>query len=128
MEDIEVLRGTWHNRAMTQPSHLHPDRLFPASEPAHSIARDLYPAVRDLPIVSPHGHTDPAWFAQNHRFSSPTALFLTPDHYLLRMLKSRGIDYDALGIPRKDGKPVETKVGALPKSQLKDWIAGALAK
>jgi thioredoxin 1 len=41
-------------------------------------------------------------------------------------------DYAVRGIPTmilfKDGKPVETKVGALPKSQLKDWIAGALAK
>lgn len=93
---------------MTQPAHLHPDRLFPAAEPARSIARELYPAVRDLPIVSPHGHTDPAWFATNGRFSTPTALFLTPDHYVLRMLRSRGISYDALGVPRKDGKPVET--------------------
>ena len=92
---------------MTQPSHLHPDRLFPASEPAQSNARDLYPAVKDLPIVSPHGHTDPAWFAQNERFASPTALFLTPDHYVLRMLRSRGLSYDALGIPRRDGKWVE---------------------
>ncbi|ODT83518.1 MAG: glucuronate isomerase [Pelagibacterium sp. SCN 64-44] len=93
---------------MTQPAHLHPDRLFPASEPARSIARDLYPAVRDLPIVSPHGHTDPVWFADNGRFSTPTALFLTPDHYVLRMLRSRGISYDALGILRRDGQPVET--------------------
>ncbi|MBO1081047.1 thioredoxin TrxA [Roseomonas haemaphysalidis] len=41
-------------------------------------------------------------------------------------------DYAVRGIPTmilfKDGKPVETKVGALPKSQLKDWIASALAK
>lgn len=108
MEDIESRPGTCHNRAMTQASHLHPDRLFPASEPARSIARELYPAVRDLPIVSPHGHTDPAWFAGNERFSTPTALFLTPDHYVLRMLRSRGISYDALGIPRKDGGPIES--------------------
>ena len=93
---------------MTQPSHLHPDRLFPASEPARAIARDLYGAVSDLPLISPHGHTDPSWFAQNGRYASPTALFLTPDHYVLRMLKSRGISYDALGIPRKDGKTIET--------------------
>jgi glucuronate isomerase len=107
MEDVETQRRSWHIFAMTQPTHLHPDRLFPASEPAKSIARDLYPAVKDLPIVSPHGHTDPSWFAGNGRFASPTALFLTPDHYVLRMLRSRGLSYDALGIPRKDGKPVE---------------------
>ncbi len=107
MEVVERLAGSWHKTIMTQSAHLHPDRLFPASEPQKSIARELYPAVKDLPIVSPHGHTDPSWFATNGRFASPTALFLTPDHYVLRMLKSRGIDYDALGIPRKDGKPVE---------------------
>ncbi len=39
-------------------------------------------------------------------------------------------DYSVRGIPTmilfKGGKPVETKVGALPKSMLKDWIAGAI--
>lgn len=83
--------------------HLHPDRLFPTAEPARTIARELYQVVRDLPLICPHGHTDPAWFARNERFSDPAALFLTPDHYVLRMLRSRGIDYDALGVPRRDG-------------------------
>ncbi len=87
-------------------THLHPDRLFPASEPAKSIARELYPEVADLPLICPHGHTDPSWFAENTRFSDPAALFLTPDHYVLRMLRSRGLSYDDLGVPRKDGKPV----------------------
>ncbi|MEO8685630.1 MAG: glucuronate isomerase [Devosia sp.] len=91
---------------MTFPAHLHPDRLFPAAEPARSIARALYLAVKDLPLVSPHGHTDPAWFASNQRFSDPATLFLTPDHYVLRLLRSRGLSYDDLGVPRKDGKPV----------------------
>lgn len=87
-------------------THLHPDRLFPASEPARTIARELYPEVADLPLICPHGHTDPSWFADNQRFSDPAALFLTPDHYVLRMLRSRGLSYDDLGVPRKDGKPV----------------------
>jgi glucuronate isomerase len=85
--------------------HLHPDRLFPAG-PTRDIARDFYGEVSDLPLVCPHGHTDPAWFADNRRFSDPAALFLTPDHYVLRMLRSRGLSYDDLGVPRKDGKPV----------------------
>lgn len=41
-------------------------------------------------------------------------------------------EYAVRGIPTmilfKDGKPVDTKVGALPKSALKDWIATALGK
>ena len=40
-------------------------------------------------------------------------------------------DYAVRGIPTmilfKDGKPVDTKVGALPRSALKDWVAGKLA-
>tara|TARA_R110002020_G_scaffold70100_12_gene181997 strand:- start:63 stop:1469 length:1407 start_codon:yes stop_codon:yes gene_type:complete len=87
-------------------THLHPDRLFPAAEPAKSIARELYAEVQGLPLICPHGHTDPAWFANNQRFSDPASLFLTPDHYVLRMLRSRGLSYDDLGVPRKDGKPV----------------------
>ncbi|MBI1326343.1 MAG: glucuronate isomerase [Alphaproteobacteria bacterium] len=87
---------------------LHPDRLLPTHEPERTLARDLYESVKDLPIISPHGHTDPAWFADNNRFSDPTSLFITPDHYVLRMFGSQGISYDDLGVPRKDGKAVET--------------------
>ena len=39
------------------------DRLFPVEPSVRSLARALYAEVRDLPIVSPHGHTDPRWFA-----------------------------------------------------------------
>ena len=38
---------------------IHPDRLFPAEPAAREVARRLYAEIRDLPIVSPHGHTDP---------------------------------------------------------------------
>ncbi|MCB1332724.1 MAG: glucuronate isomerase [Roseivivax sp.] len=86
--------------------HLHPDRLLPSDPVALRVARALHDAVADLPIVSPHGHTDPAWFATNARFANATALLLTPDHYVLRMLRSQGIGYDALGVPRCDGGPV----------------------
>ncbi|MEL6678814.1 MAG: glucuronate isomerase [Pseudomonadota bacterium] len=85
---------------------LHPDRLLPADGPALSAARRVFEAVEGLPIVSPHGHTDPAWFAENTPFADPAALFLTPDHYVLRMLRSVGISYDALGVPRRDGGAV----------------------
>ena len=82
-------------------THLHPDRLFPTSGPELTHARELYEAVADLPIISPHGHTDPAWFAGNRNFTDATSLFLTPDHYVLRMLRSQGISYEALGLARK---------------------------
>ena len=86
-------------------SHLHPDRLFPVSAPERSIARDLHGEIEGLPIVSPHGHTDPAWFAENRNFTDAASLFLTPDHYVLRMLRSQGIAYEALGLARKGEMP-----------------------
>lgn len=87
-------------------SFLDPDRLFPAEPDARSVARALHEEMSALPIVSPHGHTDPAWFAGNQPFSDAAALFLTPDHYVLRMLRSRGLSYDDLGVPRRDGGAV----------------------
>ena len=86
---------------------LHPDRLFPADSVTRDIARRLYATVADLPIVSPHGHTDPAWFAENRPFPDPARLFIVPDHYVHRMLYSQGIAPEAVGVPRLDGGPVE---------------------
>src|SRR6187401_3701398 len=83
---------------MTAPLRLHPDRLFPAEPRTRDLARSLYGGVRDLPIVSPHGHTDPAWFATNEPFGNATELLLAPDHYLFRMLYSQGIGLERLGI------------------------------
>ena len=87
---------------------LHPDRLFPAEPAKRDIARRLYEHVRDLPIVSPHGHTDPRWYAEDMPFPDPATLFVKPDHYIFRMLYSQGIALEALGVPRPDGAPVET--------------------
>jgi glucuronate isomerase len=70
---------------------LHPDRLFPTESGALAIARRLYNAIAKLPIVSPHGHTQASWFAQNKPFTDPTTLFLQPDHYVYRMLYSQGV-------------------------------------
>jgi glucuronate isomerase len=79
-------------------------RLFPAESSTRAIAVRLYDAVRDLPILSPHGHTDPQWFADNQPFPNPAALFLQPDHYIFRMLYSQGVSLESLGIPQVDGK------------------------
>src|ERR1700682_6143298 len=87
---------------------LHPDRLFAAEPAQRNLARALYATVKDLPIVSPHGHTDPQWYADNEAFSDASALFITPDHYVFRMLYSQGVALEALAIPRKDGGPVES--------------------
>jgi glucuronate isomerase len=86
---------------------LNPDRLFPPDPQVRALARDLYDGVKDLPIISPHGHTDPRWFAENENFADPTSLFVTPDHYVFRMLHSQGIPLEHLGVPRVDGGKTE---------------------
>ena len=84
---------------------LHPDRLFPSEPGERNIARELYGSISELPLICPHGHTDPAWFASNEPFPDPTALLVTPDHYLVRMLVSRGVPIEALGVRPRVGRP-----------------------
>jgi glucuronate isomerase len=86
---------------------MNPDRLFPLPLQARQLARELYGSVKDLPILSPHGHTDPAWFADDQPFGDPLSLLVQPDHYLLRMLYSQGIPLEELGI----GADVEPREG-----------------
>ena len=87
---------------------LDPDRLFPRDPATRKLASALFATVADLPIISPHGHTDPRWFAKNEHFPNPAQLFVTPDHYVFRMLFSQGIPLEALGVPRVDGGQTET--------------------
>jgi glucuronate isomerase len=77
---------------------IHDDRLFPADPGTRAIARALYAQVKGLPIVSPHGHTQAAWFANNEPFADPAKLFVQPDHYVYRMLLSQGIPMSDLEI------------------------------
>ena len=86
---------------------MHPDRIFPADVKTRDIARQLFAHVEDLPIVSPHGHTDPRWFASNEPFPNPVELLIKPDHYLYRMLYSQGIYLEDLGIHGSSERVVE---------------------
>jgi glucuronate isomerase len=85
-------------RSAGRKLQLHPDRFFPADPAARSVARRLYTAIAHAPIISPHGHTDPRWFASDAPFEDATSVFLWPDHYVLRMLYSQGIPFDTLGM------------------------------
>lgn len=88
---------------------IHPDRLFPAEPATRKIARTLYEHVRALPLVSPHGHTQAAWFAKNEPFPDPAKLFVQPDHYIYRLLYSQGVSLEDLEIgqpERKDARKV----------------------
>jgi glucuronate isomerase len=119
---------------------LHPDRLFPAESATREIARRLYNSVRALPIISPHGHTDPRWFADNAPFSDPVSLLLTPDHYITRMLYSQGVRLEELGLaplasrePIHDPRSIWRKFAAhyhlfrgTPTRLWLDWVLSAV--
>jgi glucuronate isomerase len=90
---------------MTRPLSLNPDRLLPADPTTRTIARGLYAEVAHLPILSPHGHTDPSWFASDAPFENATELLLKPDHYVFRMLYSQGIPLQSLGINDPNADP-----------------------
>ena len=88
---------------------LHPDRLLPADPTTRGIARRLYAAVRDLPIISPHGHVPPEWIAEDTPFGDPTSLLISPDHYVTRLLHANGVPLQSLGAGGRpltpDGSP-----------------------
>ncbi len=83
---------------------IHEDRLFPAEPGTRAIAKSLYEQVRALPIISPHGHTQAAWFAKNEPFPDPAKLFVQPDHYVYRMLYSQGVSMESLEIGQAEMK------------------------
>jgi glucuronate isomerase len=83
---------------------IHEDRLFPVEPDARKIAKALYAQVKDLPIISPHGHTQAGWFAKNEPFPDPAKLLVQPDHYVFRMLYSQGVSLDDLEIGQTELK------------------------
>ncbi len=88
---------------------LSPDRCFDPDPAQRSLAQALYATVRDLPLTCPHGHVDPALLADPAAgFGTPADLFIIPDHYVVRMLYAQGVRMEDLGIPARDGTPVET--------------------
>ena len=90
-----------------QPLELHEDRYFDSDPAIRRSARAIYEETRELPLICPHGHVDPRLLAEDAPFPEPTALLITPDHYILRMLYSRGIPLEQLGIATCDDSPVE---------------------
>ncbi len=76
----------------------HPDRLLPPDPATRSIARRLYEAVANLPIISPHGHVDPLLLAEDEPFADPATLLVTPDHYVTRLLHAAGVQLADLGV------------------------------
>jgi glucuronate isomerase len=84
------------------------DRYFPSEPAARQIARSLYNAIRQSPLICPHGHVNPAILAESpYKWGTPVDVLIIPDHYIFRMLYSQGISLESLGIPRQDGAEVE---------------------
>jgi glucuronate isomerase len=71
--------------------HLDPDRLFPTDPGTRDVARHLYGLVAELPIISPHGHVEPALLADNDPFPDPAELFVRRDHYVTRLMHATGV-------------------------------------
>jgi glucuronate isomerase len=87
---------------------LSPDRYFSPEPSQRALARQLYSEVKELPLLCPHGHVTPALLGDpDARLASPAELFIIPDHYVTRMLYSQGIPLEDLGVPSRDGSPVE---------------------
>ncbi len=98
---------------MAEALILDEDRFFDPEPTVRRIARELHEAIRDLPIVSPHGHVDPGILAEDIPFPEPAALIVVPDHYILRMLYSHGIPLERLGLRDRISGEVETDARAI---------------
>ncbi|QAY73445.1 glucuronate isomerase [Agromyces protaetiae] len=79
----------------------HPDRLLPADPAVRAVARRLYDEVADAPILSPHGHVDAGMLLRDDSFPDPATLFVTPDHYVTRLLHANGVPLERLGVRQK---------------------------
>jgi glucuronate isomerase len=72
-------------------------------EAASELGLDLYRDVVELPIVSPHGHIDVRLLADPAaRLDPPGRLFVTADHYVVRMLYSHGVPLERVGLRTRD--------------------------
>ncbi|NOK57987.1 MAG: glucuronate isomerase [Chloroflexi bacterium AL-W] len=93
---------------MSNTWSLSPDRCFSPEPSQRALARELYISIKDLPLICPHGHVDPTLLSDPQaQFGTPADLFIIPDHYVFRMLYSQGVLMEDLGVPTRDGTPVE---------------------
>src|SRR5690349_14714936 len=95
--------------------------MFATDPRQAAVARELYAQVKDLPLLSPHGHVDPGLLAGDEPFGDPARLLIVPDHYVTRMLLSQGIAPARLGVPSRTGEPVETDGRAIWRLLAGNW-------
>lgn len=115
---------------------LNPNRLLSGEPSVEKIARDLYDGVKDMPIISPHGHVPVQWFANDLHFDNPTSLFITPDHYVTRVLHAQGVQLSELGVNQKHFSADQAKHafhllgqywGAFAGTPMRYWFEDALS-
>lgn len=97
------------------------DRIFPIDPPARAVARQIFAEIRNLPLISMHGHVEAAVLANDEPFADPARLLVVPDHYVTRMLGSQGVSLESLGVGRRDGLPVETDPRAIWRAFCAGW-------
>jgi glucuronate isomerase len=98
------------------------------------LARELYGAVADAPIISPHGHVSAEMLANNRPFADPAELFVRSDHYVTRLLHSSGIALDDLGLggsttpPREIWRTLCANWHLFAGTPVRYWLADSLAR
>ena len=100
---------------------LEPDRALPFPVEQRSIAREIYGATKELPLICMHGHVEPEVFADDSPFADPAQLLIVPDHYVFRMLASQGVEPAQLGVPRLDEGPIESDSRKIWRTFCENW-------
>lgn len=115
----------------------HPDRLLPTDAQTRALARDIYASIKDLPIVSPHGHVDPMLLVEDRPFADPATLFVSPDHYVTRLLHASGIPLQQLGVGKRSLTEAEARAAwktfcthwqVFAGTPMQYWLASELAE
>ncbi len=83
------------------------DRALPADPAARAVAHEIFAATESLPLVCMHGHVDVEVLADDRPFGDPASLFITPDHYVTRLIHAAGVPLPALGVGGSGAEPRE---------------------
>jgi hypothetical protein len=76
-----------------------PSRYFSPVSRVATVASQVWSEIKGLELVCPHTHVDGSLFANpDYVFPTPAELFVTSDHYVLRMLHSQGVPLASLGV------------------------------
>jgi glucuronate isomerase len=98
-QSVDKIDKEGRRKLVKAQDSLYSNRLLPSANGEKAVAEQLYALVKDLPIISPHGHVDPKLLRENEPFSNPAELFLYFDHYITRLLHADGVSLDLVRAP-----------------------------